>query len=50
VGGGNTGCQIAEDVAAAGSHEVHLAVGSRQIPLPQRLLAGTSSGGWTVAA
>ena len=36
VGGGNTGYQIAEELAAA--HEVHLAVGSRQTPLPQRLL------------
>jgi putative flavoprotein involved in K+ transport len=36
VGGGNTGYQIAEELAAA--HEVHLAVGSRQPPLPQRLL------------
>jgi putative flavoprotein involved in K+ transport len=36
VGGGNTGYQIAEELA--GSHEVHLAVGSRQTPLPQRLL------------
>jgi putative flavoprotein involved in K+ transport len=36
VGGGNTGYQIAEELAA--SHAVHLAVGSRQNPLPQRLL------------
>jgi putative flavoprotein involved in K+ transport len=36
VGGGNTGYQIAEELAAA--HEVHLAIGSRQPPLPQRLL------------
>jgi putative flavoprotein involved in K+ transport len=36
VGGGNTGYQIAEELAAG--HEVHLAVGSRQAPLPQRLL------------
>jgi putative flavoprotein involved in K+ transport len=36
VGGGNTGYQIAEELAA--SHEVHLSVGSRQTPLPQRLL------------
>jgi putative flavoprotein involved in K+ transport len=36
VGGGNTGYQIAEELAAA--YEVHLAVGSRQAPLPQRLL------------
>jgi putative flavoprotein involved in K+ transport len=36
VGGGNTGFQIAEELAA--SREVHLAIGSRQMPLPQRLL------------
>jgi putative flavoprotein involved in K+ transport len=36
VGGGNSGFQIAEDLS--GSHEVHLAVGSRQMPLPQRIL------------
>jgi putative flavoprotein involved in K+ transport len=36
VGGGNTGYQIAEELAEA--HEVHLSVGSRQTPLPQRLL------------
>jgi putative flavoprotein involved in K+ transport len=37
VGGGNTGFQIAEELAASG-REVHLAVGSRQMPLPQRFL------------
>ena len=37
VGGGNTGFQIAEELA--GSHEVHLSVGSRQIPLPQQFLS-----------
>ena len=36
VGGGNTGFQIAAELAA--SREVHLAIGSRQTPLPQRLL------------
>ena len=36
VGGGNTGFQIATELAA--SHEVHLAIGSRQTPLPQRLI------------
>jgi putative flavoprotein involved in K+ transport len=36
VGGGNTGFQIARELA--GTHEVHLAVGSRQTPLPQRIL------------
>ena len=35
VGGGNTGFQIAEELSA--SREVHLAVGSRQTPLPQRV-------------
>jgi putative flavoprotein involved in K+ transport len=36
VGGGNTGFQIAAELGA--THEVHLAVGTRQTPLPQRLL------------
>jgi putative flavoprotein involved in K+ transport len=36
VGGGNTGFQIAKELAS--SREVHLAIGSRQTPLPQRLL------------
>jgi FtsP/CotA-like multicopper oxidase with cupredoxin domain/cation diffusion facilitator CzcD-associated flavoprotein CzcO len=36
VGGGNTGFQIAAELSR--SHEVHLAVGSRQTPLPQRIL------------
>ena len=36
VGGGNTGFQIAKELAA--THEVRLAVGSRQTPLPQRFL------------
>ena len=36
VGGGNTGFQIAEELSA--THRVHLAVGSRQMPLPQKLL------------
>ena len=36
VGGGNTGFQIAEELS--GSHEVHLSIGSRQKPLPQRIL------------
>ena len=36
VGGGNTGYQIAEELTR--SREVHLAVGGRQLPLPQRLL------------
>lgn len=36
VGGGNTGFQIAEELVA--THDVQLAVGSRQVPLPQRLL------------
>jgi len=36
VGGGNTGFQIAKELSD--SHEVHLAIGSRQTPLPQKLL------------
>jgi putative flavoprotein involved in K+ transport len=36
VGGGNTGFQIAEELSA--SREVHLSIGSRQMPLPQRVL------------
>jgi putative flavoprotein involved in K+ transport len=35
VGGGNTGFQIAKELA--GTHKVVLSVGSRQTPLPQRL-------------
>ena len=37
VGGGNTGFQIAQELSAA--REVHLSIGSRQTPLPQRILA-----------
>jgi putative flavoprotein involved in K+ transport len=36
VGGGNTGLQIAEELSA--SRDVHLSIGSRQTPLPQRIL------------
>lgn len=36
VGGGNTGFQIAEELSE--TREVHLAIGSRQMPLPQRIL------------
>ena len=36
VGGGNTGYQIAKELTA--THRVHLAVGSRQKPLPQKLV------------
>jgi len=36
VGGGNTGFQIAKELSA--SHTVKLAIGSRQTPLPQRML------------
>jgi putative flavoprotein involved in K+ transport len=36
VGGGNTGFQIAAELS--GSHGVHLSIGSRQTPLPQRVL------------
>jgi len=35
VGGGNTGFQIAEELSA--TREVHLSIGSRQTPLPQRI-------------
>jgi putative flavoprotein involved in K+ transport len=34
VGGGNTGYQIAEELSA--THKVHLSIGARQTPLPQR--------------
>jgi putative flavoprotein involved in K+ transport len=36
VGGGNTGFQIAKELST--TQTVHLAIGSRQTPLPQRLL------------
>jgi putative flavoprotein involved in K+ transport len=36
VGGGNTGYQIAKELSA--THGVHLAIGSRQTPLPQKFL------------
>jgi putative flavoprotein involved in K+ transport len=36
VGGGNTGFQIAKELSA--THKVMLSIGSRQKPLPQRLL------------
>ncbi len=36
VGGGNTGFQIAKELSA--THQVVLSIGSRQKPLPQRLL------------
>ena len=36
VGGGNTGYQIAEELAR--THKVHLSIGGRQTPLPQRIL------------
>ena len=36
VGGGNSGFQIAEELSR--THEVHLSIGSRQTPLPQRVL------------
>src|SRR3712207_2559150 len=36
VGGGNTGYQVAKELSQ--THQVHLAVGSRQTPLPQRIL------------
>ena len=36
MGGGNTGFQIAKELSA--THKVYLSVGSRQTPLPQRIL------------
>jgi putative flavoprotein involved in K+ transport len=36
VGGGNTGFQVAKELSA--THKVVLSIGSRQTPLPQRLL------------
>ena len=36
VGGGNTGFQIAKELS--GTRQVHLAIGARQTPLPQKLL------------
>jgi putative flavoprotein involved in K+ transport len=36
VGGGNTGFQIAKELSA--THHVYLSVGSRQTPLPQKVL------------
>ena len=36
IGGGNTGFQIATELSA--THTVHLAIGSRQTPLPQRVI------------
>ena len=36
VGGGNTGYQIAEELAT--THEVHLAIGTCQTPMPKRIL------------
>lgn len=36
VGGGNTGFEIAEELSH--TDEVHLSIGARQIPLPQRIL------------
>src|SRR4051812_46034371 len=35
VGGGNTGFQIAEELSR--THELHLSIGARQTPLPQRI-------------
>ena len=36
VGGGNTGFQVAQELSA--TREVHLSIGSRQTPFPQRIL------------
>ncbi len=46
VGGGNTGFQIATELAT--THDVHLSIGSRQAALPQRLL-GRDLFSWLVA-
>jgi putative flavoprotein involved in K+ transport len=35
VGGGNTGFQIAQELSR--THQVHLSIGARQTPLPQRI-------------
>lgn len=37
VGAGNSGVQLAAELAAAG-HPVHLAVGTKQMPVPRRIL------------
>ena len=42
VGGGNTGYQIAEELSA--SREVHLSIGSRQMPFPSVSSVATCSG------
>ena len=47
VGGGNTGFQIAEELAA--SRDVHQAIGSRQTPLLQRILSRDLFGFLTAA-
>ena len=47
VGGSNTGFQIAEELSD--SHDVHLSIGSRQLPLPQRIL-GRDIFGFLVAS
>jgi putative flavoprotein involved in K+ transport len=39
VGGGNTGFQIAEELAADRDRAVHLSVGTRQTPLPPRIFS-----------
>jgi putative flavoprotein involved in K+ transport len=46
VGGGNTGYQIAAELSS--THDVYLAVGGRQAPLPQKLL-GRDLFWWLVA-
>ena len=45
VGGGNTGFQIAEELVA--TREVHLAIGSRQTPIPQRMLGSDVFDCWS---
>ena len=46
VGGGNTGYQVARELSA--THDVHLAVGGRQTPLPQTFL-GRDLFWWLIA-
>ena len=48
VGGGNTGYQIAEELSA--THDVHLSIGSRQLPSHSAYSAATSSASWTPSA
>ncbi|MGH3991707.1 MAG: flavin-containing monooxygenase, partial [Pseudonocardiaceae bacterium] len=38
VGGGNSGLQIADELASGSAEPVHLSVGSKQTPMPRRFL------------